>query len=168
VSCRQSMPLTVALNELLDQHASVWSGTAAELHVLLPAHAADAVRLAKALTRAGEDLTAAGITFERKRQPGTGARVLVLTRQIVQRAAAVGVTVSVASVGVAPEGERDTVTMTAPATAVTVIPATSAPIKHPDRPLYSCPTCGGKEWRWRHTPRRRASRWLCPTCEFKL
>jgi hypothetical protein len=142
---------TASLVALLDEHAGTWSGSAAELHELLPGHAADAVRLAKTLTRAADELTAAGITIERKRQAGTGARILVLTCQVDQPAA---VTVDAPASVVTVEGGR---------AAVTIRQAAPTPTQ-PNRPLLACPICRGSDWGWHQSNRRRASRWLCSTC----
>jgi predicted RNA-binding Zn-ribbon protein involved in translation (DUF1610 family) len=158
--------LADALVTLLGEHAGTWSGTAAELHALLPGHAVDAVRLAKALTQAAGDLTAAGITIERKRQAGTGARILALTLGADLQGAWSPMTVDAPAPAAAPEDERQAVTVSAPASAVTIAPAgTTETIEHPDRPRLPCPTCGSSNWTWRQTARRRASRWYCPTCE---
>ena len=180
-----------AIVTLLHEHAGTWSGTAAELHALLPGHAADAPRLAKALTQAVDDLAAAGITIERRRQPGTGARILVLTREAEQPAAAGGVTVGLASIASSPATSRDAVTVNAPIVAVTVttavgtamldaqhdtvtlspaqaavtLPADTDAPEHADRPLLPCTICGGRDWRWHPSIRRRASRWCCSSCD---
>ena len=180
-----------AIVTLLHEHAGTWSGTAAELHALVPGHAADAVRLAKALTQARGDLTAAGITFNRRRQPGTGARIIVLTREAEQPAAAGGVTASLVPIARSPDASRDAVTVNAPTFAVTVttavgtampdaqhdtvtlspaqaavtLPANADTLEHPDRPLCPCPTCGGRDWCWHPSIRRRASRWRCSFCD---
>jgi hypothetical protein len=154
-----------SLVTLLTAHARGWSGSAAELHALLPGHAADPARLAKALTQAVGDLTAAGVLIERKRQPGTGARIIVLTRQAEQPpTVTAGAPASAATV----EDGRDPVTVTAPIGAVTlppgIAPAVATP-NQPGRPLLACPICRGSDWAWHQSNRRRASRWVCSACE---
>jgi len=161
------LDLIAALVTLLTAHARGWSGSAAELHALLPGHAADPTRLAKALTQAADGLTAAGILIERKRQAGTGARIIVLTCRAEQPAA---VTVGTPVSAVTAEGARDAVTITPLIAAVTlppgIAPAAATP-NQPDRPLLACPICSGRDWRWHQSARRRASRWVCSTCETR-
>jgi hypothetical protein len=163
----QAPTLAAALVTLLEQHAGAWSGSAAELHALMPGHAADPTRLAKALTQAADDLAEAGILIERKRQPGTGARTIVLTRQVEQPSSAAAVTAGHPASTATVEGNWDAVTVTALIAAVTlppgIAPAVATP-SQPDRPLLACPICRGRAWRWHQSARRRASRWVCSTC----
>ena len=63
---------------MLVDHGGTWSGTAAELLALVPCAAADATRLAVRLSEAEGELAAAGVTVQRRRQAGTGRRLLVL------------------------------------------------------------------------------------------
>jgi hypothetical protein len=138
---------TAAVLALLACHGGTWSGTMADLHALLRATAPDATRLGKLLTTAADSLVAGGITIERQRQPGTGTRFIVLTRRADPLTEAPpGVTLAVPGV-------------TLPA------PAVSKPAPAlPERPLFACPACGSREWWWRATLRRSASRWCCAGC----
>ena len=63
---------------LLLDHGGAWQGTAGELLALVPGAAADATRLAVRLGATEGELAAAGITVQRHRKPGTGARMLAL------------------------------------------------------------------------------------------
>jgi len=63
---------------LLGDRDGGWSGTATDLLALLPGIAADAIRLARLLVNAGADLAAAGVTVQRRREAGTGRRLLAL------------------------------------------------------------------------------------------
>jgi hypothetical protein len=55
-----------------------WSGTASSLLTLVPGVAPDATRLSRLLVLLADDLAAAGVLVERRRQAGTGQRVLTL------------------------------------------------------------------------------------------
>jgi hypothetical protein len=70
--------LAASLTTLLRQHGGAWQGTITALLTLLPGTAADATRLARRLTDAADALAAAGVQIERRRQAGTGRRVMVL------------------------------------------------------------------------------------------
>ena len=70
--------LARALLALLGEHGGAWSVTAGDLLALVQDTAADATGLAMRLGEAEGDLAAAGVMVERRRQAGTGARVLVL------------------------------------------------------------------------------------------
>jgi len=63
---------------LVRQHGGSWQGCARDLLALLPDAAPDATRLAKRITEAACDLAAVGVVIERRREAGTGRRVLVL------------------------------------------------------------------------------------------
>jgi hypothetical protein len=156
-----------ALVMLLSARARRWSGSAAELHALMPGHAADPTRLAKALTQAADDLAEAGITIERKRQPGTGARIIVLTRQVEQPSSVAAVTAGHPASAATAEAARDPVTLPALIATVTLPPGIAhavATLNQPGRPLLACPICRSSDWAWHQSARRRASRWVCSTC----
>jgi len=110
-------------------------------------------------------LAAAGILIERKRLAGNGARIIVLTLRVEHLAAGTARTPSSAATA---EAARDPVTVTAPIAAVTlppsIAPAAATP-NQPGRPLLACPICRGSDWAWHQSARRRASRWVCSTCE---
>jgi hypothetical protein len=72
----QQAALASGLVGFLGEHGGRWEGTAGDLLALLPGAAHDATRLAKRL--AGDDVAAAGILIERRRDAGTGRRVLLL------------------------------------------------------------------------------------------
>jgi hypothetical protein len=73
-----NVEFAAALREAVRIRCDAWSGTTSELLTMVPGAAADGTRLARRLTDAAADLAAAGVTVERRRQPGTGARLLVL------------------------------------------------------------------------------------------
>lgn len=64
--------LASAMARLLGAHGGRWEGTAGDLLALLPRVAPDATRLARRLANAG-------MSIARRREAGTGRRVLVLT-----------------------------------------------------------------------------------------
>ncbi len=139
--------ITAAVLALLTLHGGAWSGTTADLNALLPGIAPDATRLGKLLTDAADDLAAAGITIERRRQPRTGARIMTLTRRADPLPATT------------PE-----VTLRAAAVTLRVASTSKAGSPLPERPLFACPACGSRQWWWRSTLRRSASRWCCVPC----
>lgn len=55
-----------------------FEGTTADLLALMPDAAADATRLAKRLGGMASELAAAGVVLERRREAGTGRRVVTL------------------------------------------------------------------------------------------
>ena len=69
-----NVEFAAALREAVRIRCDAWSGTTSELLTMVPGAAADGTRLARRLTDAAADLAAAGVTVERRRQPGTGAR----------------------------------------------------------------------------------------------
>ena len=167
--------LARALLALLGEHGGAWSVTAGDLLALVQDTAADATGLAMRLGEAEGDLAAAGVMVERRRQAGTGARVLVLRLGEVPFLHLQGGNSEAAeSVTLAAGAELPAITTAAEAVALALRePAPSlvggglrlneAPAGAAAPPA-SCPSCGGARWWWQATCRRRASGWRCGAC----